>query len=390
MESTQPMVMTPLTPSQIETEQAGFLKEILEQPHLFQQLYTTWNHIVPHPSPQLESTETLLIGLGEGSSYNALMLAKPFIESALKRPFLVYNPHQFFYKTDWFANRQTHITVVSQSGQTDSIRQALNKAQTQHPSPHTRLSWQLITCASNTVKSLIESSADFQTIHIPVTEEQSIPATKSMTSSFLTLIQTVLSQHQNGIQAIPQFLTDLTHTIKDVDTLLSTLAHHEGFKALSEKLTQTTALFFCGDGPLDSALNELSLKVSEVTGIPCWGFNFESFRHGPKAMLYPYAHPYQSNPTLLGFLSPYGATDIPLIHQLPWIKEQTVGFLSFYPADHPEGPDFPRIIQLPSASSSLSQIILCLITGQYLSYQLALHLNISPNHPALKKTVLTP
>lgn len=375
----------------ISIEQAAYLKEILEQPHLFQQLVCHWKGLLSQskttiqsniqtPSPHLPSHEELLIGLGEGSSYNALMLAKPFIERALQRPFLVYNPHQFWYKTEWLKQRQAFITVVSQSGKTDSVREALNHCNS------TLHRHQLITCAPEGTDQLISSSSGLNPVHIHIIPEVSIPATKSMTSSLLTIIYSVLCQH--GTQSmVNSFLTDCEQTITNVDQLLSDLASHQPFKHLSEKLTQTTALFFCGDGPLDSALDELSLKISEVTGIPCRGFNYESFRHGPKAMLYPYPQAGHSNPTLLGFLSPSGPSDLPLIKQLPWLQKDIVAYISFYPTYTPGITDLDKRIDLLTPDNELSQVICTLITGQYLSYQLALHLKISPNHQALKKTV---
>lgn len=364
----------------IAIEQASYLREILEQPHLFQQLHHHWTTSdLSYLTPLSPNQDELLIGLGEGSSYNALMLAKPFIESALKRPFLVYNPHQFLYKTDWLKSRHAYITVVSQSGKTDSVKEALNQGNGEY---HRH---QLITCAPKETEGLIPSSKNLKTVHIHTIPEESIPATKSMTCSLLTIIHTVLSQHALDSHIRDQFLSACQQTIQDTENLLNTLASHNHFKALSKNLVQTTSLFFCGDGPLDSALDELSLKISEVTGIPCRGFNYESFRHGPKAMLYPYPQAGSSNPKLLGFLSPFGPSDIPLIQQLPWLQKEIVAYLSFYPKDHPAQPE--KTIYLPTPNNALSQIICTLITGQYLSYQLALHLKISPNHTTLKKTV---
>lgn len=228
---------------------------------------------------------TVIVALAEGSSLNSLKTIEPLLTLQLGKPLICSDPHTFeattllhggnLQKNPLFS--QPLFLLLSQSGKTASLVEVLGKIQSAFRYSDEELSGRTL-LISNAEKSPLSGICG-KSFYLDIGEEQSIPATKTVSASLLTLLRWALCQGQphNLLQSdLPQLGKKLDQWLTKINTPL---------EQLSKKLAIFSELVLLSDGPLAGILPEAKLKLTEILGLPVHIDNFESFKHGPKILL---------------------------------------------------------------------------------------------------------
>jgi len=235
-----------------------------------------------------------IIGIGEGSSYNALKIAAPFVEELTGLNTFTFDPESIEHK---FTVAQalgqpvkklftsSYFLTVSQSGETRSIIRIVEKLQeglgfANRYSP-------LLAITNNPHGSLGTRYGN----HLVLTagEERSIAATKSMTTSIMALLLfgLRLGKRRGWLKrpVYDQFLTHLQGIPDAMARVLQDEALHKQIRIFASSLASNNQFVLLSKGLLSTVLPELGLKLTETSSNIVWCDNTESFKHGRKVIL---------------------------------------------------------------------------------------------------------
>ncbi len=385
------------------------LEEIKEQPqclkHLLSEFPGNFDNIV---LPGFFTQK--LIGIGEGSSYNALKIAAPYIEEFTGLNNFTFDPESIENKFEisQFVNHpikrlfeRSYFLTVSQSGKTASILHILERLQeglgfSDHHAP-------MISFTNNPEGTLGTKYGNH--LKLQAGEERSIAATKSMTSSIMALLLLGLKLGQKRAwlrrQAYQSLLTMLKQIPERLEQLLDDPAVHQRIEAFAKALCHTNQFVMLSKGPLSSILPEVGLKLTETSSNIVWTDNTESFKHGRKVILKGVkgVRPnclYLIPPQLSDEAAQQFFTDIRshfYLGEERIYSTEGVFFTAFensppipYPLQRELDLNGSDILTLP-ASQGIESLFMGIVAFQLVSYYLALAKGEDPNNPALQKAV---
>lgn len=385
------------------------LTEIMEQPACLRQLINGFpGNFEEINFPGLFTQK--LIGIGEGSSYNALKIAAPYIEEFCGLNTFTFDPESLENKFE-IAHTVNHpikrlfersfFLTVSQSGQTGSILKILEELQevlgfSDRYSP-------MIPFTNNPEGTLGNRYGNHFCLNTG--KEASIAATKSMTASIMALLLFGLRCGQKRAwlrrASYQQLLAILADIPVALERYLDDQAQHQRLQTFAQALCDTNQFVLLSKGPLSSILPEAGLKLTETSSNIVWTDNTESFKHGRKVILHGVRG---VRPNCLYLIPPnlspeYAQKLFQDIHSHFYTDNEKVfsteGVFFACFKNSPPIPDILKalldsnhsdILTLP-ASQGIESLFLGIVAFQLLSYYLALAKGEDPNNPALQKAV---
>jgi fructoselysine-6-P-deglycase FrlB-like protein len=196
--------------------------------------------------------------VGSGSSFNALMAARPHFVSARKGPVAVYDPEDFVAELADFIAAPL-VIVLSQSGASVTSIGAAEAALA------AGLPVLAITAAPQA--GLARTGAGI--LVLPVGDEAVGPKTKGFTGSIAILLGLAQSLDAPALSMPPRAAW----------TALIETARAEATKWMAST-ADADILVFAGRRALHGVALEASLKVAEISGVPTAAFPTEELLHG--------------------------------------------------------------------------------------------------------------
>lgn len=392
------------------------LQEIQEQPALLGGIAREAPEKLPALVEKIPPARHV-IGLAEGSSKHVLEMALPFLEQWMGLPVSVLSPDLLEQRLSLGKAcslpadginalfEGALVIVVSQSGETGSVLRVLDQVE-QHLN---RQQFTVLTVTNREASTLATRYGN--ALPIGAGEEQSIAATKTMTSSLYwllwwafqwakthgTLPSDSLAKIQEELVSVPQALS----IVSDLDIVGK-------IRAFTQKLIEVNHFVLLSKGVMTQMLPEVGLKLTETSSNIVYTDNTESFKHGPKVILSGVNehHPntvYVVPPTVADAEALYKdirfhfwPSDANPAEDEPAYESDRVFFIRFdnglpVPQSLIKGlsiaPD--RILTLPPSPGVLASLIMGLGAFQVMSYHLALLKGESPDNPMLEKAVVS-
>lgn len=264
------------------------LKEIYEQPDVVRNSLTGRLQSVHQPiwlvgnTPEkqaafeqhLDAVERVVI-IGCGTSFNAGMVGKYFIEELVQLPVEVDAAGEFRYRNPFVSPKDLVITI-SQSGETADTLAALRLA---------RQKGAKVLTLTNREDSTMSREADF-VMPVRAGVEVSVAATKSFTAQVtaLYLLGIALAERRKAcsaerIEALKAELLKMPAKIEQV------LSGTEPIQALARKYGSARDVLFIARGVNFPVAMEGALKLKEISYIHAEGYSGSELKHGPIAML---------------------------------------------------------------------------------------------------------
>ncbi len=320
-------------------------REIEEQPDVIARLL----------SEQSEQAQTIARAIREanpayiciaarGTSDNAARYAQYLFGIKAKKVVALATPSiHTLYQTAPDLSRAL-VIGISQSGQSEDIRQVLTDAKAQGS---------LTISLTNKPESPLAQQADYH-FDLMAGEEVSVAATKSYTAQ-LTAIA-MIGAHLVGDADMHTALATLPAAARD------TIAAAGDTAQWIERYRYTDRLAVIGRGYNYCTAFEISLKIKELCYISADGWSEADFRHGPIAIVQP------GFPVFV--VAPRGATSEHAIDLLALLAKRKAESLVITNDDIPEGLA-RRVLKIPASLPEWLTPITAVIPGQIAAMHLA-------------------
>lgn len=246
-------------------------KEIFEQNIIVQNILETYflNNDICIDLP--DNIKRVII-VASGSSYHCARFAADLFSSFAKIEASAIYSSEFLLKTKIAEDTDILYIFITQSGETTDTNRALQKAK--------EFGVKTL-CITNKENSTIWNSAQYR-VACHAGEEQSIAATKSLTSQLLCSTLIVLRAAKNkGID-----VTDLARDLNDIPSVIEQA--YEMIPKISEVarfLAKHKNIVMCADGISYALAKEASLKIKETSYINTSSYILGEFMHGHVAVL---------------------------------------------------------------------------------------------------------
>ncbi len=246
------------------------LKEIHEQPQMFNTIYQTYQSlpVVNDVIKLLRDTNTVYI-IGAGTSYHAGLVAKHLFEKHLGIQVNVLLASEI---DDRFLGVPSHSLCffISQSGETADLRVALKHLK--------RLSIKSV-ALTNVLSSTLASETDF-CLPLLAGVEVSVASTKAFSAEVLVMALLVAFYLKTDRDLLDQSMHQLT-------TICTNQLDDASYLELAQTLATCDHVFYLGR-QIDYALAlEAALKLKEVSYIHAEGFAAGELKHGTIALIEP-------------------------------------------------------------------------------------------------------
>lgn len=373
---------------------------------------------------------TQLAAVAEGSSYNALAIAKDTVEQLTGRPFAIHLPHDIESKLTlaqqgkesaqkYFPKNPLWITV-SQSGKSSNLVDALSKlSNSVYKKSPSEFPVSIFTNHPEEKLGQLFGNQGQRKVAVGLEagDENSVPATKSMTSSIMMVLlfanyfakqQGKVDEptYQNNLKSLHQTAQKLEHYFSQGNALKQPI---ENF---AKALNSSNYFVLLSRGPVAKVLPEVALKLRESSRNVTFFDNTDSFKHG-------------SAPILSGVKNDSSVILPNTVYWVPNQPELAKQLYSdvqehFYKGGNTNHPLFPtqkiffiRTENTPEPPANLKQLLqlkpeqelvlpnskafasatdeqfLALVTYQLIANSLCQVKQVSPNDPALSKVVLS-
>ncbi len=290
-EQVEPVIET-ISTDPLTIDKKGYkhfmLKEIYEQPDVVRNSLTGRLQSIHQPiwilgdTPEQEgrfdahlSAINRIVIIGCGTSYNAGLVGKYFIEELVQLPVEVEAAGEFRYRNPFISDRDLVITM-SQSGETADTLAAL------------RLSHQKgakVLTLTNREDSSMAREADF-VMPVRAGVEVSVAATKSFTAQITALYLLGLSLAEKRQTLAPEQLESLKAELLKMPARIESVLHNtEPLQVLARKYGQARDVLFIARGVNFPVALEGALKLKEISYIHAEGYSGSELKHGPIAML---------------------------------------------------------------------------------------------------------
>jgi glucoselysine-6-phosphate deglycase len=245
---------------------------VLEQPDIIEAIVASYPGNVDGFAEIALGKDDWLV-FATGSSYNAALSAKYYVEKWADVRMEVKEPFHFMY----YDRISPHVDLavgISQSGQSTSTIGALQRV---------RKETGIVTIAmASDASSAISESAD-ATVDIGCGKERVGYVTKGFTSTVLTFMLAGLRlAEKKGLASLDQVHSELEVFRKFGTALPQIIADTETFyERYKEDFIGAPRFTAVGYGPAAGTVKEIETKFSETIRIPTQGIELEAFMHGP-------------------------------------------------------------------------------------------------------------
>jgi glucosamine--fructose-6-phosphate aminotransferase (isomerizing) len=353
------------------------LKEIYEQPDIVRNSLSGRLQSVSQPiwllgdTPEeqtqfnqvLDSIDRIVI-IGCGTSYNAGMVGKYFIEELVQLPVEVESAGEFRYRNPFISKRDLVVTI-SQSGETADTLAALRLA-------HQRGA--KVLNLTNREDSTMAREADF-VMPVRAGVEVSVAATKSFTAQVtaLYLLGIALAEKRQSVH--PEQIEALKADLLKIPSRIEAVLHStEALQALAKKYGKDRDVLFIARGVNFPVAMEGALKLKEISYIHAEGYSASELKHGPIAML-------DSNISVVSVITS-GAVFEKMISNCQEAKARDARVIAITNTPIPGAlkGTFEDIVEIPECMEQLSPLITT-IPLQLLAYYMAEFLGKDVDQP---------
>lgn len=215
--------------------------------------------------------------VGSGSSYNAALLAKSFIENELNIKVTLYYPNDFLNYTNYsLVSKQSTIIFISQSGQTKLVVEAAKRMN--------ELGIETIAVTEDSVSELSKKTSLSLDTNTGI--EAYMYRTIGVTNTILSLILFALAFAEKTGQVKKE---QSTRYLEDLDNIFNTFDEvikfsTEWYQENKISLKDAKSILFSGAGSYWPVAKEADIKFMEMLPLLTNSFELEEFIHGPQNM----------------------------------------------------------------------------------------------------------
>ncbi|MDD2839788.1 MAG: glutamine--fructose-6-phosphate transaminase (isomerizing) [Rickettsiales bacterium] len=271
------------------------LKEIFEQPKVIEQTIKeyvdTKNKEInfPHFTFDLGKVERLNI-ISCGTSYYASFIAKYFIEQVARIKVDIDTASEFRYKYPALTKDEISM-FISQSGETADTIGALKLC---------KENGQKIISLVNVLQSNIASLSDI-VLKTLAGAEIGVASTKALTGQLVVLyllgLKIAISKKTISQDEYKKYIEDLINLPKIISKFLDTKNNIDNIKSIANKIKNKNFFMYIGRGIYYPLALEGSLKLKEISYIPCEGIAAGELKHGPIALIDKDTYIFAINPS---------------------------------------------------------------------------------------------
>ena len=247
------------------------LKEIHEQPGVMRRLLLDNEHFSDISDLDIFAYRRIVL-LGCGTSLNAALLAKRYIEDAARIPVIVEQASEFKY-SDPVLFDDDLVVGISQSGETADTLQACYLAR------------------DRGIKTIGLTNAPYSTItrelhgsiYLKAGKEIGVASTKAFTAQIMTFLQFAMKLNRSEqlklptpeqLHLIPNYMEDL-------------LLRSPEIESLANKYKDVEHFLFIGRGHSFPMALEGALKLKELSYVHAEAYQAAELKHGPLALVDP-------------------------------------------------------------------------------------------------------
>jgi glucosamine--fructose-6-phosphate aminotransferase (isomerizing) len=212
-----------------------------------------------------------------GTSYNAGLVAKYWIEDIAKIPCNVEIASEYRYRSPIILD-QTLFVTLSQSGETTDTLEALKEAKKINNKLHSL-------CISNSPESSLTRLSDL-TFLTHAGPEIGVASTKAFTTQLVSLALLVCSigKLKNNINRKQE--QEIVKGLKKLPSLINeALLQEPEIMKLSNRFKNKTSALFLGRGTMHAIAMEGALKLKEISYIHAEAYPAGELKHGPIALI---------------------------------------------------------------------------------------------------------
>lgn len=267
-------------------EKSGYphfmLKEIMEQPQtvydsmrgrLLEEEGTARLGGIEHELESLLYARRVLFSAC-GTSWHAALIGEYMIEEYVRIPVEVEYASEFRYR-DPIIDRDTVVTVISQSGETADTLAAVREAQRKKAK---------VLGICNVVGSTIARETDAG-IYLHAGPEIGVASTKAFTSQVTVLsLMTLLLARMSAMSASKgrEIVQELAQLPAKIQTILES---HKDIEKIAEQYAASPNFLYLGRGYNFPVALEGALKLKEISYIHAEGYPAAEMKHGPIALI---------------------------------------------------------------------------------------------------------
>ncbi|MDD4319765.1 MAG: glutamine--fructose-6-phosphate transaminase (isomerizing) [Candidatus Peribacteraceae bacterium] len=327
------------------------LKEIMEQKEsVARAVNQNEEQILTLAKAIQEARGTFLVGCGTAGK--ACMAADYFF-SVVAGKHVNYTPASEFKLYHRFLKPESLVIVVSQSGETADVLEAMRVAKSKGSK---------VLAVVNVEGSTIHRDADY-TLLINAGPERAVASTKALTGQLAVLL--LIAYALAG--KLRDGRTVLLETAAEINDMLNP-RYVERLKKLAEKLKDCRDLFIIGKGWNYPMALESAIKIQEVSYVHAEGFAGGELKHGPIALIE------QGTPCIV--LAGEDEVQQDILNNATELKARGAFIIGVAPRKHEV---FDAWIKVPDAAAA--QPIVNIIPIQVLSYFLAVSRGKNPDMP---------
>jgi glutamine---fructose-6-phosphate transaminase (isomerizing) len=212
-----------------------------------------------------------------GTSYNAGLVAKYWIEDITKVPCNVEVSSEYRYRRPVILDNTLFVTL-SQSGETADTIEALKVAKKINASSKSL-------CISNSPESSLTRLSDL-TFLTHAGPEIGVASTKAFTTQLvsLALLLCSIGKLQNSIDKIQE--KEIVEGLKKLPGLINeALMQENQIKNLAKRFKDKNSALFLGRGTMHAIAMEGALKLKEISYIHAEAYPAGELKHGPIALI---------------------------------------------------------------------------------------------------------
>ncbi|NLF82760.1 MAG: SIS domain-containing protein [Candidatus Gastranaerophilales bacterium] len=325
--------------------------------------------------PAIPSDTDNIYIIASGSSRNAALMAKYFIEKIAKIPIIVDYSGEFAHR-GFIINKKDLFITISQSGETADVISAIKRA-------GKVASFAITNNPDSQINKLSRSG-----MFVHAGKEAAIPATKSYTCQIMSLYLLGLSLAQSRNSLSGKQISSIVETLKRVPDVIAANMQllHEQTVECAKKLKDYNNLLIIGRGQNYALAEECSLKIQETSYINAFGYPTGEFMHGHLAVCD------ENNPVLSIITRAFDNSESYelALNNTREIKQKRNPFMAAIGHNSAHGKDFADVFVEVPEMGEITTPFLTMIAIQLLTYQMAALLGRDTLHPrGLTKTVLS-
>jgi len=346
-------------------------KEIYEQPDVIRNALSGRLLIPEDPIALFDEDELVKICSIEriaivacGTSYNAGLVGKHFIEELVRIPVSVEAAGEFRYRNP-LVDEKTLVIAISQSGETADTLSAVRQCHALNAK---------VLAITNREDSTIARESDLMLL-VRAGLEVSVCATKSFMAQVMVLYLLGIYLAEQRQSTSETLIHALKTDLQRLPALVENILHFpEPIRELAKKYGNARDFIFIARGINYPVALEGALKLKEISYIHAEGYSASELKHGPIAML-------DHSIPVLALLTP-GIVYDKMISNCQEAKARDAQVIAINcGAMPPEVTDtFEDILFIPEVQELLSPILTC-VPLQLLAYDIAEYLGKDVDQP---------